>query len=60
VLPGDYMVDLQINGKWTGRASVRFIAQPDSDIALPCVGPALIVRIGLDFEKLSASARALL
>jgi outer membrane usher protein len=60
VLPGDYMVDLQINGKWTGRASVRFIAQPDSDIALPCVDPALIVRIGLDFEKLSASARALL
>ena len=60
VLPGDYMVDLQINGKWTGRASVRFIAQPDSDIALPCIDRALIGRIGLDFEKLSASARAML
>ena len=37
VLPGDYMVDLQINGKWMGRASVRFVAQPNSDIALPCI-----------------------
>ena len=60
VLPGDYMVDLQINGKWMGRTSVRFIAQPDSDIALPCIDRALIGRIGLDFEKLSASARAML
>jgi outer membrane usher protein len=60
VLPGDYMVDLQINGKWTGRASVRFIAQPNSDIALPCIDRALIGRIGLDFEKLSASARDML
>ena len=60
VLPGDYMVDLQINGKWMGRASVRFIAQPNSDIALPCIDRALVGRIGLDFEKLSASARATL
>ena len=60
VLPGDYMVDLQINGKWTGRASVRFIAQPDSDIAKPCIDRALIGRIGLDFEKLSASAKDML
>jgi outer membrane usher protein len=60
VLPGDYMVDLQINGKWMGRASVRFIAQPNSDIALPCIDRALIERIALDFEKLSAAARATL
>jgi outer membrane usher protein len=60
VLPGDYVVDLQINGKWVGRASVRFIAQPDSDIAQPCIDRALITLIGLDFEKLSASARTLL
>jgi outer membrane usher protein len=58
VLPGDYMVDLQINGTWVGRASVRFIAQPDSDIALPCIDRALIARIGLDFEKLSPAASA--
>jgi outer membrane usher protein len=60
VLPGDYMVDLQINGKWMGRASVGFIAQPNSDIALPCIDRALVGRIGLDFEKLSAPALAML
>ena len=60
VLPGDYMVDVQINGKWMGRASVRFSAQPDSDIALPCIDRALIARIGLDFERLSPAARAML
>jgi len=58
VLPGDYMVDLLINGTWVGRASVRFIAQPASDTALPCIDRALIARIGLDFEKLSAAANA--
>jgi outer membrane usher protein len=58
VLPGDYTVDLQVNGKWIGRASVRFIAQPNSDIAMPCTDRALVARIGLDFEKLSPSARA--
>jgi outer membrane usher protein len=58
VLPGDYTVDLQINGKWVGRASVRFVAQPDSDTALPCIDRALIGRIGLDFEKLLPEARA--
>jgi outer membrane usher protein len=57
VLPGDYVVDLQVNGKWVGRASVRFMAQPDSDIALPCIDRSLIVRIGLDLERLSSSAR---
>lgn len=57
VLPGDYEVDLQINGKWVGRASVRFVAQPDSDIALPCIDRALIGRLGLDSERLSHSAR---
>ncbi len=58
VLPGEYLVDLRINQKWVGRVSVRFIAQPGSDIALPCIDRALIARIGLDFERLSTSARA--
>jgi outer membrane usher protein len=60
VLPGDYLVDVEINGKWTGRATVHFIAKPDSDIAQPCIDRALIGRIGLDFEKLSQSARVML
>ncbi len=58
VLPGDYLVDVLINGTWVGRTSVRFIAQPDSDVALPCIDRALIAKIGLDFEKLPASAGA--
>src|SRR5580698_7579801 len=58
VLPGDYTVDLQVNAKWAGRASVRFIAQPNSDIALPCIDRPLIDRIGLNLEKLSTSAQA--
>jgi outer membrane usher protein len=57
VLPGDYLVDLQINGKWVSRVSVRFIAQPGSDVALPCIDRELITRFGLDFEHLSPSAR---
>src|SRR5579872_4620360 len=57
VLPGDYVVDLQINGKWVGRASIRLVAQPGSDIALPCIDRDLITRIGFDFEHLSPGAR---
>lgn len=58
VLPGEYTVDLQINGKWDGHSTVHFIAQPNSDVALPCIDRALVDHIGLDFEKLSASAQA--
>jgi outer membrane usher protein len=57
VLPGDYLIDVWINQKWSGRASVRFIAQPGSNIARPCIDQALIARIGLDFEKLPPGAR---
>ena len=57
VLPGDYVVDLEINSKWVGRASIRFIAQPNSDIALPCIDRELIGRIGLDLKKLSPAAK---
>jgi outer membrane usher protein len=58
VLPGDYTVDLQVNDKWVGHATVRFIAQPNSDIALPCIDRPLVDRIGLNLEKLSAAAKA--
>lgn len=58
VLPGEYTVDLQINGQWKGHATVRFIAQPNSDIAQPCIDRTVIGLIGLDFEKLTESARA--
>ncbi len=58
VLPGDYSADLQVNGKWVGHMSIRLVAQPDSDIAVPCVDRSLFGRLGLDLEKLSASAQA--
>jgi outer membrane usher protein len=58
VLPGDYQIELNINGRWMSRATVTFIAQPGSPIALPCLDKKVIDRIGLDFTELSASARA--
>ncbi len=58
VLPGDYLLDLQINGKWLGRVSVRFIGQPGSDIAQPCIDHAIIEQIGFDTAKLTPAARA--
>lgn len=58
VLPGDYLVDLQVNGKWVSRETVRFIGQPGSDVAQPCIARPIFDRIGVDLEKLSGSARA--
>jgi hypothetical protein len=54
VLPGDYLVDLGVNANWWG--AWHFVAQPDSDIALPyrTYGDW---QIGLDFEKPSEWAR---
>src|SRR5262245_45090199 len=58
VLPGEYLLDLQINGKWTSRESVRFISQPGSDIAQPCLDRAIVDQIRLNRNKLSPSAIA--
>ena len=58
VLPGDYSIDLQVNGAWIGHSTVRFVAQPNSDIAQPCIDRSVFDRIGLDFEKLSQAAKA--
>jgi len=58
VLPGDYLVDLHINGKWVNRVTVRFVGQADSDIAQPCIDRSIFNRIGVDLQKLSEVARA--
>ncbi len=60
VLPGDYLVDLRINGKWVTRITVRFIGQPGSDIARPCIDRAIFDRVGVDLDKLPQGARAAL
>lgn len=52
VLPGEYDVGVQVNDKWIGHFYVEFVAQPHSDIALPCIDRRLIEQIGLDYEKL--------
>ena len=58
VLPGEYVVDLYVNETWLSRVAVRFVGQPDSDIALPCINRALLERVELDLGKLSESARS--
>jgi outer membrane usher protein len=58
VLAGEYLVDLQVNGKWVSRANVRFTPQAGSDVAQPCIEPSLFDRIGIDLQKLTEAARA--
>ncbi len=57
VLAGEYLVDLQVNGKWISRVTVRFIEQPGSDVAQPCIERAIFDRIGADVRKLTEAAR---
>ncbi|MEO8308437.1 MAG: fimbria/pilus outer membrane usher protein [Pseudomonadota bacterium] len=56
VLPGEYLLDVQVNGKWLDRTSVRFVGQPNSDVARPCINRALFSQIGVDPENLSVRA----
>jgi outer membrane usher protein len=58
VLPGDYLVDLHVNDKWASRSSIRFVGQPGSDSAQPCIDRAIFDQIGLDTAKLSREALA--
>src|SRR5689334_3991697 len=58
VLPGDYVVDLHINGTWVSRVPVRFIGQAGSDVAKPCVDRPMFDRIGIDPARLTEPVRA--
>ncbi|WP_426162373.1 fimbria/pilus outer membrane usher protein [Pseudoduganella sp. R-32] len=58
VTPGDYLVDLIVNGEWRGRTSVRFVASPGVANASACLDKALIGRLGLDYAILSSRSRA--
>jgi len=60
VLPGDYVVDLHINGRWVSRVAVRFIGEAGSDVARPCVDRAMFDRIGLDPARLAEPVRTAL
>ena len=51
---GSYSVDLFLNGGAAGRTDVRFAAASADASATPCVTPALLDRLGLHPDKLSA------
>jgi outer membrane usher protein len=47
VLPGDYFVDLDVNQEWVARVKVRFVAQPNTTNAEPCIDEVLLARLGV-------------
>jgi outer membrane usher protein len=57
VQPGEYTVDLYVNGNWVGHEALRFVAQEGAASAAPCLDKVLIERLGLDFTKLSEQRR---
>ncbi|WP_454733897.1 MULTISPECIES: fimbria/pilus outer membrane usher protein [Cupriavidus] len=57
VLPGDYRVDLYVNGDSVTRAQVPFRAAADGKDAQPCFGRALLEELGVDLLKLPGDVR---
>ena len=53
VPPGNYTIDLYVNGDWVAHADARFDVPPGGDSAMACFDRALIERIGLDKTALS-------
>ncbi|MDB5724124.1 MAG: fimbrial biosis outer rane usher protein, partial [Novosphingobium sp.] len=47
VLPGEYLVDLDLNGQWLSRALVRFVVQPGQGSAAPCIDNAMLQALGV-------------
>ncbi|MFM0272675.1 fimbrial biogenesis outer membrane usher protein [Paraburkholderia aspalathi] len=58
VQPGEYTVDLYVNGNWVGHDTLRFVARDGAGNAVPCFSKALIERLGLDFSTLSDKGRS--
>lgn len=57
VPPGDYRLDVFVNGESIGKFNVRFTAVPDRDQAAPCFNQALIGRFALDSGALDEDGR---
>lgn len=55
VSPGDYPVDIYVNGAWIARETVRF--QPLDTGVAPCMDGAVIARLNLDDQALPSSNR---
>ena len=54
--PGEYRVDLSVNGQGRGRTEVMVKATRGPDEAQLCVTRALLERLSVDFEKLGEAA----
>ncbi|MGF6984919.1 outer membrane usher protein [Paraburkholderia atlantica] len=60
VVPGEYTVDLYVNGNWIGHPAVNFRVSEGVDSATPCFDKSLVARLGLNQTKLSDKARVVL
>lgn len=58
VFPGIYNVDVYLNGGWVGRLDVRLAAPTEEASAVPCADAALLQRMGLTSDKLTAKLQA--
>ncbi len=47
VPPGEYLVDLVLNGEWKERLTVRFSVVPGARDATPCLTLPVLLRLGL-------------
>ncbi|KVW48137.1 fimbria/pilus outer membrane usher protein [Burkholderia ubonensis] len=59
VEPGNYAVDVSVNGKGRGRHDVLFRAVPGSDVAMPCFSLAMLKQFGVDGDKVAFRLRQL-
>ncbi|WP_415877202.1 fimbria/pilus outer membrane usher protein [Burkholderia ubonensis] len=57
VEPGNYAVDVTVNGKRRGRHDVLFRAVPGSDVAAPCFPLAMLEQFGVDGDKIASRLR---
>lgn len=57
VQPGEYTVDLYVNGNWVGHDALRFVVREGAANAEPCLDKTLIERLGLDYTTLSDKGR---
>ncbi|MEK7946200.1 fimbria/pilus outer membrane usher protein [Pigmentiphaga sp. YJ18] len=55
ITPGEYLVDLYLNGDWLGRQAVRF--DGPGAAAAPCLDKSVVDKLNIEFEQLTAHGR---
>lgn len=58
VLPGEYMVDVQMENRLLGRTKVRFVEREGSRDAVPCLTPSMLDEWGVNVKVFPAIAQA--